>query len=163
MKHRTMVRISLIAAWTLVIFEILTDYWFDTQLPGYNWRQESLSYLGQSGSPAEKGVLIWGVILFVLVSIIALAFYQTYAARKWVRLAVISLFVYGLGEGLGSGLPHQPTPYPGYARLQALGHYKSLRNFKEKLEPHWQMMYLVYSAPFDLIYLPYALEQVIQP
>jgi phosphatidylglycerol lysyltransferase len=50
-----------------------------------------------------------------------------------------------------------------YEKLKQFGHYKSLREYKEKFDPDWQMMYLVYSAPFDLIYLPRALEQVIQP
>lgn len=50
-----------------------------------------------------------------------------------------------------------------YERIRQFGHYKSLRNFKEKFDPDWQMMYLVYSAPFDLVYLPNALERVIQP
>ncbi|MCB9042012.1 MAG: lysylphosphatidylglycerol synthetase family protein [Lewinellaceae bacterium] len=50
-----------------------------------------------------------------------------------------------------------------YERIRQFSHYKSLRDFKEKFGPDWQMMYLVYSAPFDLVYLPGALEQVIQP
>ena len=50
-----------------------------------------------------------------------------------------------------------------YEKIKQFGHYKSLREYKEKFNPDWQMMYLVYSDPFDLIYLPLALEQVIEP
>lgn len=50
-----------------------------------------------------------------------------------------------------------------YEKIKHFQHYKSLREYKEKFNPEWQMMYLVYSAPFDLIYLPVALEQVIKP
>ena len=50
-----------------------------------------------------------------------------------------------------------------YEKMRQFGHYKSLREYKEKFNPDWQMMYLVYSDPFDLIYLPGALEQVIEP
>ena len=50
-----------------------------------------------------------------------------------------------------------------YERIRQFSHYKSLRDFKEKFGPDWQMMYLVYSAPFDLVYLPGALGEVIQP
>ncbi|MBK7410009.1 MAG: lysylphosphatidylglycerol synthetase family protein [Saprospirales bacterium] len=49
-----------------------------------------------------------------------------------------------------------------YERMRQFSHYKSLRFFKEKFEPEWQMMYLVYGAPFDLVYLPGALERVME-
>lgn len=49
-----------------------------------------------------------------------------------------------------------------YERIRQFSHYKSLRGFKEKFGPEWQMMYLVYSAPFDLVYLPGALEEVMR-
>ena len=47
-----------------------------------------------------------------------------------------------------------------YERIRQFSHYKSLRFFKEKFEPEWTAMYLAYSAPFDLVYLPGALEEV---
>lgn len=50
-----------------------------------------------------------------------------------------------------------------YERMRQFGHYKSLRAFKEKFRPDWNMMYLAYNAPFDLIYLPGALERVMEP
>ena len=49
-----------------------------------------------------------------------------------------------------------------YERIRQFSHYKSLRFFKEKFDPHWEMMYLVYNEPFDLIYLPGALEKVME-
>jgi len=49
-----------------------------------------------------------------------------------------------------------------YERLRRFAHYKSLRHFKEKFNPDWQMMYLAYEASFDLIYLPNALEEVME-
>jgi phosphatidylglycerol lysyltransferase len=51
----------------------------------------------------------------------------------------------------------------GYERIRQFGHYKSLHDFKDKFQPQWQMMYLAYSAAYDLIYLPGALEQVVEP
>ena len=47
-----------------------------------------------------------------------------------------------------------------YEKIKRFSHYKSLRDFKEKFDPTWEMMYLVYTSPFDLIYLPGALEKV---
>jgi phosphatidylglycerol lysyltransferase len=49
-----------------------------------------------------------------------------------------------------------------YERIAKFGHYKSLRSFKEKFDPNWEMMYVAYEAPFDLIYFPGALEEVIE-
>ena len=50
-----------------------------------------------------------------------------------------------------------------YERIKRFGHYKSLRHFKDKFDPEWNMMYFAYSAPIDLVELPSALEKVIQP
>ncbi|MCB9279930.1 MAG: lysylphosphatidylglycerol synthetase family protein [Lewinellaceae bacterium] len=50
-----------------------------------------------------------------------------------------------------------------YERMRQFSHYKNLRFYKEKFHPEWQMMYLVYNAPFDLVYLPGALEKIMQP
>ena len=47
--------------------------------------------------------------------------------------------------------------------MRQFSHYKNLRFYKEKFHPEWQMMYLVYNAPFDLVYLPGALEKIMQP
>ena len=50
-----------------------------------------------------------------------------------------------------------------YEHIRRFGHYKSLRHFKDKFDPEWNMMYFAYSTPIDLIELPSALEKVIQP
>jgi phosphatidylglycerol lysyltransferase len=50
-----------------------------------------------------------------------------------------------------------------YERIRQFSHYKSLRDFKDKFDPTWQMMYFAYSAPFDLMYIPGALERVVEP
>lgn len=50
-----------------------------------------------------------------------------------------------------------------YEHIRHYGHYKSLYAYKEKFDPEWQMMYLVYDTPLDLVYLPGALESVFEP
>ncbi len=50
-----------------------------------------------------------------------------------------------------------------YERIRKFGHYKSLWAYKEKFDPEWQMMYLAYDAPIDLVYLPTALENIFEP
>lgn len=49
-----------------------------------------------------------------------------------------------------------------YERIRQFGHYKSLRTFKEKFHPDWEMMYMVYDSQFDLVYLPGALESLVE-
>jgi len=47
-----------------------------------------------------------------------------------------------------------------YEKIKQFNHYKGLRSFKEKFDPDWVMMYLAYSDPYDLFYLPSALDKV---
>ncbi len=49
-----------------------------------------------------------------------------------------------------------------YERMRGFAHYRSLRHFKEKFDPSWEMMYLAYSAPLDLLQLPLALERIVK-
>lgn len=94
---------GLIAFWIYFILEIATDILFSSKFPGYNWKTQSLSYLGQSGSPIESWVSFWGILFSVLLSTFVLAFYQSYQSNKWVKWAAFSLLIYALGEGIGSG------------------------------------------------------------
>jgi len=50
-----------------------------------------------------------------------------------------------------------------YEKFKQFEHYKSLREYKDKFKPEWHMMYMAYSDPYDLIYIPGALEQIIEP
>ena len=50
-----------------------------------------------------------------------------------------------------------------YENIKQLEHYRTLRSFKAKFDPTWKMAYVAYSTTLDLIYLPVALQKVIQP
>jgi hypothetical protein len=95
--------IGIISFLLFFVLEIATDIWFGAKFPGYNWKTQSISYLGQSGSPLEKWVLVWGVVFTLLITLFAYTFYQTHRSNKWVVIATGFLLIYGLGEGLGSG------------------------------------------------------------
>ncbi len=49
-----------------------------------------------------------------------------------------------------------------YEKIKRFSAYRNLRFYKEKYQPEWKMRYLVYSSPFDLLFLPAALERVMR-
>lgn len=66
-----------------------------------------------------------------------------------------------------SGLDH-PITIPerlihlAYERLPQFSNYKSLRFFKEKFNPEWEMKYVAYDSQLDLVNLPGALNKVVR-
>jgi len=112
-KNRTFIKIGLVSFWLFFLLEFLTDIWFGSQVPGYNWKTESLSYLGQCGSPIQYKVTLWGVFFTILIYLFSKALYHAYQSNKWIKFVVAALLIYGLGEGLGSGC--FPIDPPGAA------------------------------------------------
>ena len=49
-----------------------------------------------------------------------------------------------------------------YEKIKRFSHYKSLYQFKEKFNPSWAMMYLVYDEFYDLILLPNVMYKAIK-
>lgn len=66
-----------------------------------------------------------------------------------------------------SGLQH-PSNLPerlinlAYQRLPQFANYKSLRFFKEKFKPEWEMKYVAYDQQLDLVNLPRVLQKAIR-
>lgn len=102
-KRKNTLWIGIISFFSFFAMEIVTNIWFGSKYPGYNWKTQSLSYLGQSGSPLEKWVLLWGVFFTILLTFFAYSFYQLNKSNKWAKIAAGMLIIYGLGEGVGSG------------------------------------------------------------
>lgn len=94
---------GILSYWLFFVLEIATDIWFGSKFPDYNWKTQSLSYLGQSGSPIEQWVLIWGIVFTILITLFAHTFHQLYKSNKWALIATCFLLIYAWGEGLGSG------------------------------------------------------------
>ncbi|MEZ4777601.1 MAG: DUF998 domain-containing protein [Bacteroidia bacterium] len=102
-----------IAFWIVFGMEFVLDFWFGVRFPGYDWLQQSISYLGQEGSPVEAEVRIWGFIFFGLFTLFAIALYLGFRPNKWAVAAAGMIFIYGLGEGIGSGyFPINPPGTP---------------------------------------------------
>lgn len=72
---------------------------------GYNFLTQSQSYLGTDKSSVAKYMNAWGVLFSLLFVACAFSLYQTFHVKnKWHIIAVWLIAIYGLGEGLGSGL-----------------------------------------------------------
>lgn len=101
--------IGIFACFLFFGFDALSDLWFGQQFPNYDWQSQSISYLGQKGSPVEGFVTIWQILFSVLLLLFANAFRLTFKNVPFSRLAIISIAIYALGEGIGSGLfPNDP-------------------------------------------------------
>lgn len=73
--------------------------------PGYDFLNQSESYLGSSNSPVALYMTIWGVCFSLLFIAFAYGLKKSiFHEGRWQTIAIWSIVVYGLGEGLGSGL-----------------------------------------------------------
>jgi len=70
----------------------------------YNFLEQSESFLGTSDSPVAFYMNAWGVVFSMLFLMFAFAVYKTSAKGFWGHAAVWLIAIYGLGEGIGSGL-----------------------------------------------------------
>ncbi|HEY4787763.1 MAG TPA: phosphatidylglycerol lysyltransferase domain-containing protein, partial [Bacteroidales bacterium] len=47
-----------------------------------------------------------------------------------------------------------------YENIRQFGHYKGLREYKEKFYPEWENKYLAYNNDYNLLQIPKALNDV---
>jgi hypothetical protein len=73
--------------------------------PGYNQLIDTMSKLGASDSPVGKIMSIWWVIMCLLFLIMASGFRASFDfSKKGIRFGFWLIVLYGLGEGMGSGI-----------------------------------------------------------
>ncbi len=85
--------------------DFLSLFILGKEYPGYNQLSDTMSSLGSSASPVSDIISAWWVILGFLMIIFAFGFRAAYLPRdKYVKTVFWLLILYGLGEGLGSGL-----------------------------------------------------------
>lgn len=87
------------------IGDFLTLFILGHEYPGYNHLHDTMSSLGSSVSPVSDIISTWWIILGVLMVMFAFGFRAAYTpGDKYVKIVFWLLILYGLGEGLGSGL-----------------------------------------------------------
>lgn len=71
----------------------------------YDFINQSESYLGTDDSPVAVYMNIWGVLFTILFVVCAWALRRTIlSSGRWATIAVWLIAIYGIGEGMGSGL-----------------------------------------------------------
>jgi len=59
-------------------------------------------------------------------------------------------------------LPERSMKF-AYDKIHSFAQYKGLREYKEKFDPIWSNIYLVYDHDFDLLQIPAILSKVVKP
>ncbi len=78
---------------------------FAARYPGHDQLKDALSKLGATASPISGIVSMWWIIFGILMIIFALGFKTAYSdGDRFSRLAALCIALYGLGEGIGSGV-----------------------------------------------------------
>jgi len=87
------------------IGDFLSLFILGPEYPGYSHLHNTMSSLGSSASPVSDIISVWWIILGILMIVFAFGFRAAYPHKdKYVNIVFLLLILYGLGEGLGSGL-----------------------------------------------------------
>jgi hypothetical membrane protein len=85
--------------------DFLSLYILGAKYPGYSHLADPVSFLGSSASPVSHLISVFWIILGVLMILFAIGFRTAYSSDdRYVKIAFWLLILYGLGEGMGSGL-----------------------------------------------------------
>ena len=104
-KRTNIIITGIIACIIACTGDFLTLFILGSKYPGYSQLYNTMSSLGASQSPVSVVISAWWIILGVLMIIFAFGFKAAFSpGNKYVKIAYWLLILYGLGEGLGSGI-----------------------------------------------------------
>ncbi|HQH22917.1 MAG TPA: DUF998 domain-containing protein [Bacteroidales bacterium] len=104
-ERKKLVLAGVIACFTACAGDVLTLFILAGKYPGYNQLFNTISSLGASESPVSSIISLWWVILGVLIISFAFGFRAAFSpGNKYITVAFWLLIIYGLGEGIASGL-----------------------------------------------------------
>jgi hypothetical membrane protein len=100
-----MIRISAVIGVLACLGDLYMIYFLGNQYPAYKPFLQAMSDLGHAGSPVARLVSTDWVIMGLMFIIFGYGFYRAFLPHdKMARTAGWMLALYGIGEGLGSGL-----------------------------------------------------------
>lgn len=104
-SKKSIIIISSIACFIACIGDFLATFILGDFYPGYSQLRNTMSLLGVTDSPVSGIISTWWIILGFLIILFSLGFRKAFGSdKKYVKIATWLLILYGLGEGLGSGL-----------------------------------------------------------
>ena len=100
-----MVRFSAMIGILACVGDLYMIYLLGTRWSGYNPLLQAMSDLGHAGSPVARSVSTGWIVMGLMFMIFGYGFYQVFSSdSKIAKTAGWMLALYGIGEGLGSGL-----------------------------------------------------------
>jgi hypothetical protein len=104
-QKRNFVIIAGIAGFIGCIGDFFAIFYLGLQFPRYSQLRNTMSSLGASMSPVSNTMSICWIAMGILIILFALGFRQAYAEEgRKANMITLLLILYGLGEGIGSGL-----------------------------------------------------------
>jgi len=89
----------------ICIGEFVVMFVFGAYYPGYDHLKDTVSSLGASISPVSSIISTWWVIVGALLVFFASGFKKVFSEKgRYAKLASWLIILYGLGEGIGSGV-----------------------------------------------------------
>ena len=100
-----LVRVAAIICITACIADFAILFLYCSYYPGYSQLKNTISSLGASISPVSKLISVWWTLIGIIFIFFGFVFRKAFDKKlKNVKFASVLIMLYGLGEGIGSGL-----------------------------------------------------------
>jgi len=104
-KRPDYIILSALACIIACVGDFIALFVLGTWYPGYSHLKDTMSALGSSISPVSDEISLWWMILGVLFIFFGTGFYKAFSAKGgYAKFASGLIILYGIGEGIGSGI-----------------------------------------------------------
>ncbi len=104
-NRKIWIRIGAISGILGCLVDVISSTILGSRISGYSHLRSPLSQLGTQSSPVAHEIALWWEIVGVFMIVFGLSIYQAFRdKKKQAVIASVLVILYGLGEGLGSGL-----------------------------------------------------------
>jgi hypothetical protein len=103
--RKLLIGIGAISGILSCLVDVVSSTVLGSQIEGYDHLRSPLSQLGISSSPVASEIALWWEIVGILMILFGISIYVAFRDKgKNALIASMLLILYGIGEGLGSGL-----------------------------------------------------------
>lgn len=103
--RKLLIWIAAIACFIACIGDFWVTYVLGEYKPGYSQLHNTMSLLGVSTSPVSEIISLWWIILGLFMILFAFGFGKAFGYNRLpVQVGTWLIILYGLGEGIGSGI-----------------------------------------------------------